>query len=435
MSTPCVEIRSELIADRAGALGPLAHRRIDSHLARCAACRETARRLDAALTAAAAWTPEVDEARLEGLMSGLAPLAPPARLGLRLGTWLVAAAAVALVVGAGLAARRFGPGVETLAVAVPADVREAPDPPPALPSLSAALAPAASPPVSVDSGLVRARPQPRLRWIADRAFDGRLEQPSPTASVVEMTRGFAVFDFEGGEDRSLLVRLGALRVEVIGTRFSVDARGPSPVVAVREGRVRVVDGDRGHDLAAGEAARFTAEGSAPVDLSATPAGLLGADPFLDRVPARRRAARVGSTPPLAEPPAVSWLSALGRAESLARAGDRDAAREAYAAIARAAAEPAASAARLELVRLELDDASDPSEALARLDALSERVDEVGAQARLLRCEHANRRAPCEARTCLERLAERPRSGVEARREAARWAERWRLAERCPRIMP
>jgi len=81
---------------------------------------------------------------------------------------------------------------------------------------------------------------------------------APGRTVVEIGRGGARFEVARNPERVFRVEAGAVAVEVIGTRFSVDRSGEEGdvAVAVERGRVRVLAPGRTLELSAGEAGSF-----------------------------------------------------------------------------------------------------------------------------------------------------------------------------------
>jgi transmembrane sensor len=83
---------------------------------------------------------------------------------------------------------------------------------------------------------------------------------SPSYTELELAKGSARFDVTPNPGRRFAVRAGDLRVEVLGTRFTVErllvGEDPKVRVAVERGRVRVIWPGGERVLAAGEAGLF-----------------------------------------------------------------------------------------------------------------------------------------------------------------------------------
>jgi transmembrane sensor len=79
---------------------------------------------------------------------------------------------------------------------------------------------------------------------------------SPSYTELELAKGSARFDVTPNPGRRFAVRAGDVRVEVLGTLFTVERRDPKVRVAVERGRVRVIWPGGEHVLSAGEALVF-----------------------------------------------------------------------------------------------------------------------------------------------------------------------------------
>ena len=136
----------------------------------------------------------------------------------------------------------------------------------------------------------------------------RLVEDSPSLSRCALQRGTGRFQVTKNPARTFRVEVGAIQVEVVGTKFDVERRDDDSVhVTVESGRVRVSGGDHARDLTAGEDDVFFAGGGS-ADAAAAPS-----------------TAPSGSTPSLALPAVgADWTT-------LARSGDYDAA---YAAVSK-----------------------------------------------------------------------------------------------------
>lgn len=83
-----------------------------------------------------------------------------------------------------------------------------------------------------------------------------VREVSPSAIVVELSRGAAEFEVEPSHERRFVVEAGDLVVTVLGTRFAVRIESGRTHVAVARGKVRVDQGTRSAYLIAGEAGWF-----------------------------------------------------------------------------------------------------------------------------------------------------------------------------------
>ena len=107
------------------------------------------------------------------------------------------------------------------------------------------------------------------RVLVDPGGSLHVEHAEPDVSELRVENGRASFHVQHlAEGQSFKVRTEQVLVEVVGTRFSVEAAGVCSEVAVEEGRVRITD-DKGVQvfLGAGESRRFCGD-------PATEAGLL-----------------------------------------------------------------------------------------------------------------------------------------------------------------
>lgn len=235
--------------------------------------------------------------------------------------------------------------------------------------------------------------------VVARSTDVRLEPLVATAEEVtlRLDAGSARFSVTPSQRRRFRVLAGAVRVEVIGTVFSVSREPGKVAVAVERGRVRVESPSGVRELAAGERGVFAAE----LAVAAPPSA--AAPPALEPEPP--------SSAPLAAPPrpASTW-------RSLAQEGD-------YAA-AFAAIEHEGERA----VRDAPDDLLLAADA-SRLGGRPERA--VGYLETIVRRHARDARAPLAAftlgRTLLEQLG-RPREAAQAFATARRLDGSGALAE-------
>lgn len=94
-----------------------------------------------------------------------------------------------------------------------------------------------------------------------------VREVSSASTVLELTRGKVLLDVEPDPGRAFIVIAGPVRVEVIGTRFSVAWQGPRVAVRVEEGRVRVAWTGGSTHLSADEDGIFPPDGvrTTPID--------------------------------------------------------------------------------------------------------------------------------------------------------------------------
>jgi transmembrane sensor len=113
-----------------------------------------------------------------------------------------------------------------------------------------------------------------------RGPDSRIEARSVTPEAIELTlvRGSARFDVVPRAGRPFRIWVGAVKVEVVGTVFSVERLATSARVTVERGSVRVVSGDSATLLSPGSAEVIPLAG-VPVapPVSATPAAPVRAE--------------------------------------------------------------------------------------------------------------------------------------------------------------
>lgn len=82
------------------------------------------------------------------------------------------------------------------------------------------------------------------------------QRESSNEVVFELASGAAEFDVARRPERAFRVLAGAVRVEVIGTKFRVERRAERSEVSVQRGRVRVAWGTSSQELSAGQSGVF-----------------------------------------------------------------------------------------------------------------------------------------------------------------------------------
>ncbi len=411
----CAEHRALLVAYVRHELPPLDERHVAAHLVNCAACAGVEARLAGGLQAAASWEPELPPERLAELTARLTPFMPAPRerswWPAALGALGMAAAAAALLV----------------LLRPQAHVPVAVDAPPQL-----VLAPAT--PI-----VQRTVPVPHMHVVSGGGWDGAVRVDGAHLHV-RASRGFAVFQFEGGEGRRLRIEAPGAVVEVVGTRFFVEVAQERTLVGVASGKVRVLAGGASYLLTAGESGSFGA-GGRRVAVSAAAASWLD-DPFLLDAEAQASPRRVMKksratlrreldelfAPSEKEISAGMVLEQLQRAEDLERRGELKAAEAMLRAIAndpRPGFDPFRDLARYEIARLEGFGYGYVESARASMRRLSERAGgEVQRQATLALCELDLANDPCRSRACLMQLIEG--SDFELGQEAEQLLDHWRL---------
>ncbi len=406
MTDACTTTREVLVAFLRGELKPLERTRIDSHLAHCSRCAALRRELSLALAEASALAPTVDSERLQYLAAGLAPYAEARQDGggWRLATLGLAFTSVALLAALGLV-RFLG------------DHTSAPAPRGAPGVVAAPIAPP-----------LRLSPSPFVRLLATANWDGLVTQEGRRTEIT-LTRGVVAIAFAGGKGRRLRVVTPAATIDVVGTRFFVDARVGSTLVGVVSGRVRVLSGVNTHSLSAGDTSRFWAD--APAEPAHAPAAaVLAQHEFLASLAGesgRARARDKGSAP-------VYVLDRIAKAEALALAGKPDLAIAAYE---KCAGDPAPDddgyrdQCRYELARLYGFTRGDLAHAKRILRELKVGGGgELRALATLALCELDLAHDPCGAAFCLGEVVEREEEDSALRNEALQLMERWDATARC-----
>lgn len=387
-------------------LDPLKRQRVESHVERCDACAALLARYQTSFASAKTWDPEVPPDDLERMVGRLTPYIESQRP--RRASWMVGFGSFAL---AAAAAAVFFVGRTTAPeVVVPIPV--------------AAVSPTKiAAPIEVE----RSQPTEHLRVVASSDWNGRVKRTDGKHTQVEMSEGFAVMSFEGGRGRSLQIAAPDLTIEVVGTRFFVEARPEAPtVVGVVTGKVRVRTANGEELIEAGAARAFDDAGSRPVpSVESVRSAEHHADAFLEYEappePPPVKKKRVVAAPP--PPPAVKRdvLADMAKAEQLAREGRHAQAVGVYTeALAYATNEPLRRVVRFERARLWAFHLDRVEDAKSELRGLAAQDGEVAVQAALTLCELDRTSDPCRTRQCLEALSER---GV---REAEKTAQRWAL---------
>lgn len=422
----CFKIREHLLDHHFDELEGLEKQRVEAHLENCADCRSVVDRLGNAFTAATSWEPEPKPGEIDRLVDRLTPYLEQPEPERRFG----AAYGVGLALAAGLALFFFLRGAPERAAieATPlAQVEETPV-----------------------EAVVRAQPTEHLRVVSSADWNGAVTSPDGSTTEVRMDRGFAVMAFEGGDGRTLLVKTPDLEVEVIGTRFYVDARPGIPTtVGVVTGKVAVKTKAKRELLEAGAERAYRPDGSKD-DVQLARSKPYHSDAFLleapamlakpsepppkrkpprrekkllprkeDYVPATRKL-----TPPEPEPEVkdLDPAEVLGQAERLVRDGNFEAAlRLIERALSTEAGEkePYQATLRYERARILVKQGKRDQARLefGRLTAAP--AEEIAHQARLSLCELELTEDPCTARACLESIESR---------ESKQLLARWRLAE-------
>ena len=411
----CRTQRNLMMEHVLGELGGLKKTRLESHLDRCDECQRAYDRLSRGFGEARSWAPRAQAGEVDRMMARLTPLMepepePPPRFEIRWGFSAVvfgAAATAALV-----AVVTAKPGPEFIAASLP------------MPEAVRAPAPKTIEPADPASLTIERRVLgPHLKAVASPTWNG-VARSAGADTELEMSEGFAVLDYEGGEGRALRVMTPDLRIEVLGTRFFVETHPGRPTtVGVLAGKVAVVQDGRREELPAGTIRGFDGERSYPVEPQVSLSHAHHEDAFLKRngsKPARapvETPASAGSSPEPAAPSPVSppddhratdVVTAFTQAEGLVREGKVDEALEVYDRLLLSddlSVEPFIDLVRYERARVwgfmqgDLQRASDTFERLARHGK-----GEVRLQAALAKCECDLARDRCAAKSCLQNLA-------------------------------
>ncbi|MEK7704039.1 MAG: FecR family protein [Myxococcota bacterium] len=418
MSATCRDYQASLVDYVRHDLPSLEHGRLQAHLQHCAQCGALEQELALTLRLARAQSAGPNPDELELLVTHLAPYCGASVRAPRwtaLATFAVVLMAIATTAALALVWQRTRPAAA---------------------SLVAQTEPASPRTATVPRQLVRQEASRYLRLVALGAWEGNVETEG-RRHLVQLRQGTVAFAFAGGEGRRLSVQTRQGRIEVVGTRFLVQASASGTAVVVAQGRVRVIDSQgEAQVLDAGQEARLGVldEGA----LSPTARERLLDDAFLLRLP------RV----PIAAQPATPVLSQSGAPEVPATAPD--------VAVAMA---PSATEARVELREAErlvgrgefqraaviyercvtaADPAYGPYRDVAALEwarllglrlgrlpqarALLARLSrdgggEVRSQALLSSCELEGAQSPCAGRRCLMTLVGDAHLAPEVRAEA------------------
>ncbi len=233
MKTSCFKIREHLLDYHFGELDGLEEERVRLHLQNCDECRTVVERLGRAFTAAVDWEPEPKPGELDRLVERLTPyLQPEEEERAESSGWLFG---VGLALAAGLALfmvysawKVDRPSFEATPVADQGPEKTLP----------------------LVEEVVRSQPTEHLRMVASKDWNGEVRRSNAKVTRVSMDRGFAVMAFDGGEGRRLIVETPEAEVEVVGTRFYVDARpGLATTIGVVAGKV-VVKTNHGREMLA-----------------------------------------------------------------------------------------------------------------------------------------------------------------------------------------
>jgi hypothetical protein len=432
MTHPCEEQRALLIAYLKDELAPLEKTRLDSHLGHCRRCVQVKDELARAFGATSAWTPEIAEEHLDGLVERLSPYILEAERARQPRPFALAFAAAAGLAVAMLFVFVVLPRMMTtvqenrqaIAKTEPAPIAE---------------------PEKTSAAVLAVRPTPHIKLVASASWDGRVEALDDVRSEITMKHGFAVIEFEGGQGRHLMVHAPGVDVEVVGTRFFVDVApdGGSSVVGVKKGRVRAVTKTRQDEIDAGDARAYAPDGElskaayaprATEYLEDTSFGTTATEPEPEPqakvevkdepkphpVPKHR-----SRTQKLHPPPGSGVATAiLARAEDFARMDETDAALGLYQELIDTTDPklvPYRPLARYETARIFgfVRDDRPRAEAILR-DLAKNAGGEVATEAAFALCELDLSAAPCRARACLRRLSGRAATRAEARALLEHW---------------
>lgn len=395
MSPTCHSQRELMVDHLLGELDGLVAQRLEAHLDACASCAEVYARLEAGFASARRFEPEVDEedlsrwsGRLEPFMSE--PKRPPRFSGV--GFW-------ALAVG----------GAAVAAVVVALWTPEAVIAPPS--TLAPALAEAPTPiePVAPAREVERRKLTDHLRAVTSPDFSGEVRTPDEKTTELDIAAGFAVLDFEGGEQRKLRVVSDDVEVHVIGTRFFVEAREGAPTtVGVVSGRVEVRSRGQVEVLGAGQVRAYDASGAYTPDLSNLRSAAHHEDTFLAQAEVEPEPKPVPAAAPAPKPAprrAPDPVGALTRAERLVREGRAEEGLRVYdRLIAEAPPGLIRDAARYERARVWGFVTGERARAARALEVLATKASpEVRRQAALARCELDAVDDRCAAAACLRAL--------------------------------
>lgn len=406
----CRGPRALLMDYALGELDPLKMQRVETHVQRCEECSSLLARYRTAFDSARSWEPRIDDSEIDQMVDRLTPYMEagrPRRVPYYVGAGIGALAAAAAAVF--FTTRTDSIGSPSPAAAPIAATRTMTIPEPE------------SEPEPTVEPVVRQRPTRHLRVVASKTWNGAIQKKSKKLTKVKMTKGFAVMSFEGGRGRKLEIEAPDVTIEVIGTRFYVEAKPGEPtVVGVVSGKVRVRSkkGDE-QILEAGKASAFDASGAKPVDSVRSTAH--HADDFLEYEPTKPKPPKRRAVAPKPPPPKkADPMDVLLEAERLVREGENAAAAAAYTKAIESGAGSMAPLMRYERARLWAFKMKRPNAARAELAKLAKTKGEVAVQAALTLCEMQRSREPCRAKECLDDLA---KSGVG---EAEKTIERWHL---------
>jgi predicted negative regulator of RcsB-dependent stress response len=232
MKTACFKIREHLLDYHFGELEGLEAQRVVLHLENCPDCRAVLNRLDGAFSAAVEWSPEPKPGEIDRLVERLTPYLQPEEEETRESSgWMFG---VGLALAAGLALfmvyATWSPERAKFEATSIAETKHE----------------QTLPVIEVE----RIAPTEHLRVVASKDWNGEVRRSTPKVTRVSMDSGFAVMAFEGGKGRKLIVETPDVEVEVVGTRFYVDARPGLPTtIGVVDGKV-AVKAEKGRELLA-----------------------------------------------------------------------------------------------------------------------------------------------------------------------------------------
>lgn len=181
------------------------------------------------------------------------------------------------------------------------------------------------------------------------------QRESEAEVLFELEKGAARFDVTHRPGRTFRVQAGAVRVEVIGTRFRVERRGESASVSVERGRVRVSWSGGMREVAAGESGSFP-----PTELARAPSESAPSEVASAAAAAPRTSTAVTSELKSPLPTAEQLFAAADRARAEAR--PREAVQSLRQLIQRFPRDGRAPLAAFTLGRLLLEALHQPAEA-------------------------------------------------------------------------
>ncbi len=407
MSDTCQTQRDLMVEYIAAELPGLKAARLEAHLNGCEACAQVHTKLSMGLSAARAFEPVITEDELDRRASKLAafmrPEPRPARF--EFGGFWGWAVAGATACAFALALLSVAPSEPE---PVPMIVAEAEVSQPLVP-----LTPKLVAVPQVVGPVKRHQLTEHLKAVSSPDWNGKVKTSEAGVTEIEMDAGFAVLDFEGGQQRILRVRAPHVSIRVLGTRFFVEARtGVATKVGVVAGRVEIKTGDEIEILSAGQTRAYEASRAFTPDLRQVQSTLHHSDKFLARpdkvAESVVRKPRALAPRKVAKKPArMDPVSALTKAEGLVRRGRIEEGLAVYEVVLKTRPAPAIR----DLVRYEQarvwgfvqKDRTRADKAFAKLMKVA--VPEVRRQAALAHCELALQEDACAAQRCLLGLSE------------------------------